>query len=87
MKVGDIVVIKPNRLDDYKILSSIGLIDEVGVVTQINENNLCEIFVQNRYLTIPMVYLLEINKEELSFKPCESCECDPCDCDWGHQGG
>ena len=85
MKVGDIVVIKPNRLDDYKILSSVGLLDVVGVVTRVIEgNNLCEIFVQNRYLIIPKVYLLETNKDESSFEPCESCECDPCDCDWGH---
>jgi len=83
MKIGDVIVVKPNRLDDYKILSSLGLIDEVGIVTKIKENNMCEIFVQNTTLTIPRQYLLEVD-EKMQDDVCESCECTPCDCDWGH---
>jgi hypothetical protein len=83
MKVGDLIVVKPNRLDDYKMLLSLGLIDEVGIITQMKENNLCEVFVRSQTVIIPKVYLIRIEKEKPIKEVCESCECTPCDCDWG----
>ena len=83
MKVGDLIVVKPNRLDDYKMLLNLGLIDEVGIITQMKENNLCEVFVRSQTVIIPRAYLLKINKKEPPREECESCECVTCDCDWG----
>ena len=88
-KVGDLVMIK----GFYFVVGFSGVSEgQLGLVSEVLEYN----DDADRYLDLLFDYVVLVGDEQVlmfdeelesvpkNFKPCSSCGCDPCDCDWGH---
>jgi len=64
IKVDSLVLIKPNRMDDYKIYHSLGIYGEEGVVKVICPNKMAIVEVFKREYHIPVEYLEPIEDKE-----------------------
>ena len=65
---------------------------QLGIISEVLEASEDK---ENKFLDLIFDYSVLVGDEELlmfeeeiteikDFKPCSTCECDPCDCDWGY---
>tara|TARA_R100000808_G_C2151313_1_gene160287 strand:+ start:2664 stop:2960 length:297 start_codon:yes stop_codon:yes gene_type:complete len=87
-KVGDLVTIK----GFYFIVGYSSIADgEPGVISEVLRHDPT----QNKFVNLFFDYAVLVGDDEFfvfeeevtafdpEFNPCDSCYCDPCDCDWG----